>query len=96
MEMLYLVPKFYTFDEAYLIMEGLTTLRSDLLQNFLEKCRSVKVKRMFLYMAERNDHQWFADLDIKKIDLGRGKRAIVENGRLNSKYSITVPKEYEE
>ena len=95
MEMLYLVPKYYTFDEASLIMESLTTLRSSMVQVLLEGCRSVKVKRLFLYLAEKHRHSWFNDLNLKNINLGSGKRVIVKNGRLNKKYNITVPKDYE-
>ncbi|HEX2869309.1 MAG TPA: type IV toxin-antitoxin system AbiEi family antitoxin domain-containing protein [Ignavibacteriales bacterium] len=96
LEMLYMVPKYNSFDEAYLIMEGLTTLRSRLLQRLLEECRSIKVKRLFLYMAEKSGHSWFNELQTGKLDLGTGKRLIVKSGRLNHKYNITVPKEYEE
>ncbi|MEE9450315.1 MAG: type IV toxin-antitoxin system AbiEi family antitoxin domain-containing protein [Ignavibacteriaceae bacterium] len=92
LEMLYLVPKHYTFDEANLIMESLTTLRGRLVQQLLENCTSIKVKRLFLYLAEKNRHPWFEELNLKKIDLGRGKRVIVKNGKLNKKYNITVPK----
>lgn len=95
LEMLFLVPKIHSFDEVNLIMESLTTLRADLLQTLLEKCNSVKVKRMFLFLAERHGHFWFEDLDQTKIYLGSGKREIVKEGRLNKKYNITVPKEYE-
>lgn len=96
LELLYLVPKEHSFNEANLIMESLTTLRAELLQSLLEKCNSVKVKRMFLFLAERHRHSWFEDLDQTKIYLGSGKREIVKRGRLNKKYSITVPQEYEE
>jgi hypothetical protein len=51
----------------------------------------VKVKRLFLYMAERHEHTWLSKLDISKVDLGKGKRMIVPNGRFNAKYQITVP-----
>lgn len=95
LEMLFLVPKVHSFEEANLLMESLTTLRGDLLQTLLEKCTSVKVKRMFLFLAERHRHSWFEDLEQTKIYLGSGKREIVKEGRLNKKYNITVPKEYE-
>ena len=36
---------------------------------------------------------WFQKLDIKNIDLGKGKRQIAANGILNKKYQITVPDE---
>ena len=95
MEMLYLVPDHYTFDEASLIMESLTTLRSNMVQELLDNCRSVKVKRLFLYLAEKHRHSWFNDLNLNNINLGSGKRVIVKNGKLNKKYNITVPKDYE-
>ncbi|MEO8231467.1 MAG: type IV toxin-antitoxin system AbiEi family antitoxin domain-containing protein [Ignavibacteriota bacterium] len=96
MEMLYLIPSEQSFDEALKIMEGLTTLRPLLVQNLLEECNSVKVKRIFLFMAERNDHQWFKELDLSKINLGSGKRVVVQNGVLDKKYHITVPREHAE
>jgi len=51
MEMLHLVPKEVGFDEAQLIVENLVALRADVVQRLLEACRSVKVKRLFLYMG---------------------------------------------
>lgn len=95
MEMLYLVPKVHSFEEADLIMESLTTLRGELLQTLLEKCNSVKVKRTFLYLSEKHKHSWLQDIDQTKIYLGSGKREIVKNGRLDKKYNITVPRENE-
>ena len=94
MEMLYLVPNEQSFDEALKITEGLTTLRPQLVQQLLEECNSVKVKRLFLYMAEKNEHQWFQKLNIEKINLGSGKRVIVKDGVFDKKYLITVPREY--
>ena len=41
MEVLYLVPAEETFEEATLLMEGLTTLRPRLVQSLLEQSRSV-------------------------------------------------------
>lgn len=96
MEMLHLVPKGQSFDEAMKIMEGLTTLRPNLVQDLLEKCNSVKVKRLFLYMAEKSQHSWFKELDSTKLNLGSGKRVVVQNGVLDKKYHITVPREYAE
>jgi len=96
MEMLHLVPKGQSFDEAMKIMEGLTTLRPNLVQGLLEKCNSVKVKRLFLYMAEKSEHSWLKELDSTKLNLGSGKRVVVQNGVLDKKYHITVPREYAE
>ena len=91
MEMLHLVPKEIGFEEAQLIMENLVTLRPDVVQGLLAACRSVKVKRLFLYMAERQEHPWLSKLDLSKISLGKGKRMIIPNGRFDAKYQITVP-----
>ena len=90
MEVLYLVPAEESFEEAQLLMEGLTTLRPRLVQALLEQCRSVKVKRLFMYLAERSNHAWVRKLDLAKVDFGKGKRMIVKGGRFNAKYSITV------
>jgi hypothetical protein len=96
LEMLYHVPLKQSFDEAMKIMESLTTLRPQLIQKLLEACNSVKVKRLFLYMAESQNHFWFEHLNLNNIDLGSGKRSIVKNGVLNKKYLITVPGESEQ
>ena len=95
MEMLYLVPKEQSFEEAYQIMEGLTTLRPKLVQRLLEECKSVKVRRLFLFMAESSNHDWVKELNVEKIDQGSGKRVIIKNGVLDKKFKITVPKRYE-
>ena len=83
MECLHLAPANFTFLDVYYVMEMLTTLRPKLLQDLLEKCSSVKVKRVFLYMAEKSGHQWFNALDISKIDLGNGKRFLAEGGEIS-------------
>lgn len=90
LELVDLVPKEQTFSEARLLMEGLTTLRPELVQELLEACRSVKAKRIFLFLAEEANQPWFKELDLSKVDLGKGKRSIVKGGRLDPKYEITV------
>lgn len=76
--------------------ESLLTLREDVLQNVLEQCRSVKVKRVFLYLAETANLPSFKGLILSKVDLGKGKRVVVVGGELNKKYQITVDRTYEE
>lgn len=90
-EYLHDIPKQESFDEAHYIMEGLATLRPSLLQSLLESCRSIKVKRLFLYMAETYNHSWFKYLDDSTIELGSGKREIIKGGKLDTKYQIVVP-----
>jgi len=96
MECLYLAPEKQELTECYELMEGLNNLRPNQVQDLLEKCQSVKVKRLFLYLAEKVGHDWFLYLDVKKVDLGGGKRSIVKNGIYIPKYQITVPKELED
>ncbi len=91
MELLSCVPDESSFEYALSIMEGLTTLRADFVQNLLESCRSVKVKRLFLFLADHCDHNWFKRINMSKLDLGKGKRMLVKNGQLDPKYLITVP-----
>jgi hypothetical protein len=96
MEMLHLVPGKISFEEALLIMENLVSLRPDLVEKLLLMCRSVKVKRLFMYMAEKHGHSWVSDLDLSKIDIGKGKRMIVPNGKYDRKYLITIPQDNRE
>jgi hypothetical protein len=93
MECLYLAPEKMELMECYELMEGLNNLDPEQVQELLEKCQSVKVKRLFLYMAEKANHSWTKYLQLEKVDLGSGKRSIVAGGTYISKYHITVPKE---
>ena len=90
MEFLYLVPKVHSTEHARKIMESLTTLRPQVVQELLENCKSVKIKRLFLALAEEVDHRWLTHLDKEKLDLGSGKRTIDPGGTYNSKYQITI------
>ncbi len=92
LELLYHVPCRQGFDEAMRLMENLATLRPQVVQSLLQDCRSVKIKRLFLYMAEKAGHPWFGKLETSAIDLGRGKRMIIKGGTLDKKYEITVPR----
>jgi hypothetical protein len=90
-ELLDQVPDVETFHQADVLMEAANTLSPRRVQAVLEACRSIKVKRLFLWFAERHQHAWFARLDVRRIDLGRGKRQLVPGGRYDTKYQITVP-----
>ena len=95
LELLYLVPAQQQYEESRLLFEGLRTLRPSLVQSLLEACQSIKVKRLFLHLAEATNQPWFEDLNVTKIDLGKGKRVIAEGGHFDSKYNISVPKIHE-
>ena len=92
LEWLYGVPKNRLFsDQVVLTFEGLGTLRPGKIQTALENCRSVQVKRVFLYLAREIGHAWFPRLNLDAIDLGRGKRQLYPGGRLDREFQITVP-----
>ena len=82
--------------DIYYIMESLTTLRPKLVQTLLEACTSQKVKRLFVYMAEKSGHSWFKALDIEKIQLGKSRYMVVPTGKYIAKYNLTIPKELAE
>lgn len=93
LECLLLTPAHYSYMDLYYIMEQLTTLRPEVLQSMLENTDNLKVKRMFLYMAQKAGHYWFEMLDKSKIDLGTSKYQLAKNGVYISDYKITVPQE---
>jgi len=93
LECLHLAPAKLDLIECYQIMEGLSNLRPKLVQELLEKCTSVKTKRLFLFMATKAQHQWLDFIDRKKIDLGKGDRSIIKGGAYNATFHITIPKE---
>lgn len=74
-------------------MQGLVNVRPARVMSLLMACASVKVKRLFLALAERHQHQWLAHLDLSKVDLGKGKgkRMLLPGGKQHPKYLITLP-----
>lgn len=94
LELLDELPQSESFHMADVIMEGLSNLSPRRMQSLLEAATSIKVKRLFFLFAERHNHAWLKYLDTSKIDLGKGKRMLVKNGKLHSKYQITVPEEF--
>ena len=82
--------------DIYHIMEGLTTLRPRLMQTLLETCTSVKVKRLFLYMAEKANHPWLQYLNTEKISLGASRFMVTPTGKYIRKYNMTISKELAE
>jgi hypothetical protein len=93
-ELLDELPQNETFHMADVIMEGLASLSPRRLQTLLEATRSVKVKRLFFFFAERHQHQWLGRINRSKIDLGKGKRMLVKGGKLDPKYQITIPEAF--
>ena len=92
MEVLALVPQVVDYTHAYLLFQNQTTLRYSLVQELLEGCTSYKVIRLFLHLAKKCDMPWLSRLDLKKIDLGQGKRQIGNGGCYDPEHKISVPK----
>ncbi len=93
LELLDELPKRESFHQVDMLMEGLTTLSPSRLQKLLVACRSVKVKRLFFFYADRHRHAWLKRLDKSAVDLGSGKRKLVDGGKLDPTYQITVPED---
>ena len=93
LELLDDVPHAASFHEADRVVEGLTTLSPRRLTELLAACRSVKVKRLALWFADRHKMPWTRRLGRDRINLGQGNRVLAPGGRLDSVYKITVPRE---
>lgn len=86
----------YSLLDIYYIMESMTTLRPKLVQTLLESCTSQKVKRLFLYMAEKAGHSWFMALKPDNINLGTSRFMVTPTGKFINKYNMTISKELAE
>jgi len=93
LEMMDELPHHESFHQVDVVMEGLANLRPQLLGKLLQECTSVKVKRLFLWYADRHGHAWFKHVDLSSVDLGRGKRQLVPQGHFDPRYQITLPTE---
>jgi hypothetical protein len=91
LELLDELPKRESFHQADMLMQNLSNLSPRRLQKLLADCRSIKVKRLFLFFADQHQHAWLKRLDKTAIDLGEGKRMLVKGGKLDKTYQITVP-----
>ena len=91
LEVMQLVPKYQSYEEATLLMENLGNLRPNVVQTLLENCILIKAKRLFLHCADKAGHSWLNEIDLSKIKLGSGKIKIADGGTYDSKYKISVP-----
>jgi hypothetical protein len=96
LEVLYCLPKTESPDETKHLMEGLTTLRPDVVTELLRTCASVKVKRTFMVLAEVERHGWLERVDTTGVDFGAGKRSLIKGGYLHPRYQITVPRSWKQ
>jgi hypothetical protein len=91
LEVLDELPRRESFHQVDMLMDCAASLRPKSLQRLLAECRSVKVKRLFFFFADRHRHRWLDQVDKSKVDLGQGKRSLIKGGKLDPTYQITVP-----
>ena len=91
LELISLCPKLYSLQFVSEHVESLQLLDGRLVQALLEECKSVKIKRLFLYFADSLSLPCFNSLDVSKVDLGCGKRVIGSGGLYISKYKLSIP-----
>lgn len=96
LEMLYLVPKEITVNEAFQIMETVTTLKPKLAQSLLEQSTSIKTNRLFFCFAKLCEAQWYDRIDKSKVELGNGIRQITSGGKLYSEFQLVLPEGLEQ
>jgi Transcriptional regulator, AbiEi antitoxin, Type IV TA system len=88
------LPERESFHQVDKLIEGLANLSPRRLEKLLVACRSIKVKRLFFFFADRHKHAWLQRINREAINLGSGKRMLVRGGILNTAYQITVPEEF--
>jgi len=93
LEVLMSLPEEISFEHAEQLMQGLTQLSPRKLESLLQSCKSVKVKRLFFWFADRFTYPWCNKLNSNDYDLGSGKRVIALAGKLDGRFNITIPKE---
>ena len=91
LELLVDLPDAVSFEHADELMQGLVNLSPRKLDTLLKACKSVKVKRLFFWLAKRQAYPWFNKLNVEDYDLGSGKRVVAKGGKLDTDYLITVP-----
>lgn len=96
LEVLQYVPERESIYEAYVLLQGLVSLRPERLSRLLRACHSIKAKRLFLALSERLKHAWLKHVDLKGVELGSGKRSLFPGGKLDAKYHITLPADLDE
>jgi len=95
LELLCLTPRLYSFEETWIIMESLGTLRADVLTKLLAICSSEKAKRLLFYFGDQQKHVWRSKINEKKCKIGTSLLKIAsQNGEYHSKYNLFIPQEY--
>lgn len=78
LEMLSEIPQRQLLDEARELMQPLTTLRPDLLNQLLRACTNVKTVRLFLMLSRELNLPHLRKLDPKRLPTGSKSRWVVK------------------
>lgn len=92
-ECLLLAPRHYGYMDLFLLMEQLTVLRPDKVTEVLRKVDNQRVRRLYLYMAEKAGHVWLEDVDVEAIGLTTSPLTVVRGGSFVNRYKMTIPTE---
>ncbi len=93
LEVLYAMPEQVAPAEARELMEGLVDLRPKVVTTLLTACSSVRVKRVFLMLADQAGHPWLRRVKLDEVDLGSGKRSVAGGGVYVPEHQLAVPVE---
>jgi hypothetical protein len=93
LEVLYGMPEQVAPAEARELMEGLVDLRPKVVTTLLTACTSVRVKRVFLMLADQAGHPWLRRVKLDDLDLGSGKRSVAGGGVYVPEHRLAVPAE---
>ena len=103
LEFLYGVPEHNFLELGAKIMELRDDLNPELLQVLLEHCPCTRTKRLFIYCAEKWEHDFLEKLDLRKIDLGdKEDKTYFDNPKkwgevsFNKKFNMNLPLSVEE
>ena len=93
-EVLESIPTLISFEHAAELFQGLVSLSPKKVESLLKRSSSVRSNRLYLFLAHYYNHPWAKRLDESDIILGSGKRQIVQGGKLDKRYQITVPEHF--
>lgn len=88
------IGKKISFEHAAELFQGLVNLSPRKVQDLLSRSRAVRTNRLFLFLSHYSSHAWANHLDESQIAFGAGKRQVIANGHYDSRYQITVPKQF--
>lgn len=97
MECIYLAKTNDDIVACYQLLEGLNAAHPKTVKALLMKCKSVKVVRLFLFMAKKAGHSWYEylNLDYAQLKFGQGSRSVSvgKGGIYIPEFQLIVPRQ---